>query len=62
MLSKLLRQDACKDCQHVIAKHEFTFDVVDDYQEYSMTCLLCGNGSAEVSVMPVDPRKASELF
>nr|XP_060628587.1 protein Churchill isoform X2 [Anolis sagrei ordinatus] len=23
----------CKNCHHVIARHEYTFSVVDDYQE-----------------------------
>lgn len=24
--------DVCKNCDHVIARHEYTFSVVDDYQ------------------------------
>ncbi|KAK3714399.1 hypothetical protein QZH41_020647 [Actinostola sp. cb2023] len=35
----------CTICGHVIAEHTYTFRVDDDYQEYSMTCLLCGKGS-----------------
>lgn len=28
--------DLCKNCHHLIARHEYTFSVVDDYQ----VCLL----------------------
>lgn len=24
--------DVCKNCDHVVARHEYTFSVVDDYQ------------------------------
>lgn len=24
--------DVCKNCDHVIARHEYTFSVVDEYQ------------------------------
>lgn len=36
----------CKNCDHVIARHEYTFTVVDDYQvscainHYSLSFLL----------------------
>lgn len=38
--------DMCKNCDHVIARHEYTFTVVDDYQvscainHYSLSFLL----------------------
>lgn len=28
----LLLPDVCKNCDHVIASHEYTFSVVDEYQ------------------------------
>ena len=51
----------CPKCDHVVGKHEHVFEVVDDYQEYTMTCVLCGRGADTRSVMPVDPR-ASAIF
>eukprot|EP00051_Salpingoeca_urceolata_P010008 m.121958 g.121958 ORF g.121958 m.121958 type:complete len:115 (+) comp16545_c1_seq3:120-464(+) len=49
----------CASCGHVVAKHEYTFGVDEDeeFQEYMMTCVLCGRGAASVSVMPYDPRE-----
>lgn len=33
LLSLLLSlSDVCKNCDHVIARHEYTFSVVDEYQ------------------------------
>uniref|UniRef100_A0A803K218 Protein Churchill n=1 Tax=Xenopus tropicalis TaxID=8364 RepID=A0A803K218_XENTR len=52
----------CKNCHHVIAKHEYTFSVVDDYQEYTMLCMLCGRAEDSVSVLPDDPRQMAPLF
>ena len=48
--------DVCAHCDHVIAKHTYTFKVEDGYQEYTMVCKLCGRGAAESSVLPNDPR------
>ena len=31
-------------------------------QEYTMTCDLCGTGSASVSVAPADPRQTGGVF
>ncbi|KAM3877072.1 LOW QUALITY PROTEIN: protein Churchill-like [Diretmus argenteus] len=31
------------NCDHVVARHTYTFSVVDEYQEYTM---LCGNAVA----------------
>lgn len=28
--------DVCKNCHHVIARHEYTFSVVDDYQVWTL--------------------------
>uniref|UniRef100_A0AAR2LTZ2 Protein Churchill n=1 Tax=Pygocentrus nattereri TaxID=42514 RepID=A0AAR2LTZ2_PYGNA len=52
----------CKNCDHVIARHEYTFTVVDDYQEYTMLCMLCGKAEDSISVMPDDPRQSAPLF
>ncbi|KAM8920738.1 protein Churchill [Pelodytes ibericus] len=52
----------CTNCHHVIAKHEYTFSVVDDYQEYTMLCMLCGRAEDSVSVLPDDPRQTAPLF
>ncbi|XP_066928913.1 protein Churchill-like [Clytia hemisphaerica] len=38
----------CDSCAHVIAEHEYTFSVIDEEQEYSMNCLLCGTGEDTV--------------
>ncbi|KAL8619557.1 hypothetical protein ACOMHN_019613 [Nucella lapillus] len=49
-------QHVCSHCEHVVANHEYTFKVADEYQEYEMSCLLCGNGEDSRSIMPYDPR------
>uniref|UniRef100_A0A8C4WHR4 Protein Churchill n=1 Tax=Gopherus evgoodei TaxID=1825980 RepID=A0A8C4WHR4_9SAUR len=54
--------DVCKNCHHMIARHEYTFSVVDDYQEYTMLCLLCGRAEDSVSILPDDPRQTAPLF
>ncbi|XP_041095800.1 protein Churchill [Polyodon spathula] len=52
----------CKNCHHVIARHEYTFSVVDDYQEYTMLCMLCGKAEDTISILPDDPRRMAPLF
>ncbi|XP_077176995.1 protein Churchill isoform X5 [Paroedura picta] len=52
----------CKTCHHVIARHEYSFSVVDDYQEYTMLCLLCGKAEDSISVLPDDPHLMTPLF
>uniref|UniRef100_A0A4W5MF05 Protein Churchill n=1 Tax=Hucho hucho TaxID=62062 RepID=A0A4W5MF05_9TELE len=52
----------CKNCDHVVARHEYTFSVVDDYQEYTMLCMLCGKAEDSISVLPDDPRQTAPLF
>jgi len=52
----------CILCGHKIASHEYTFSVDDQFQEYSMNCMLCGYGEDSCSFMPDDPRKAAQLF
>ena len=52
--------DVCSVCEHVIAEHRHEFWIENGYQEYRMDCLLCGIGEDSVSIMPRDPRKASE--
>ncbi|PKU32414.1 protein hypothetical protein [Limosa lapponica baueri] len=54
--------DLCKNCHHLIARHEYTFSVVDDYQEYTMLCLLCGRAEDSISILPDDPRQMTPLF
>ncbi|NXA40625.1 CHUR protein, partial [Eudromia elegans] len=51
----------CRNCSHFIARHEYTFSVGDDYQEYTMLCLLCGRAEDSVSVLPDDPRHGTPL-
>ncbi|XP_019642696.1 PREDICTED: protein Churchill-like [Branchiostoma belcheri] len=55
-------QHLCQNCDHVIAEHEYRFCVEEGYQEYQMTCLLCGSGEDSISVLPDDPRKEMDLF
>ncbi|NXK83920.1 CHUR protein, partial [Amazona guildingii] len=52
----------CRHCHHLIARHEYTFSVVDDYQEYTMLCLLCGRAEDSISILPDDPRQMTPLF
>ncbi|KQL42468.1 churchill domain containing 1, isoform CRA c [Amazona aestiva] len=54
--------DLCRHCHHLIARHEYTFSVVDDYQEYTMLCLLCGRAEDSISILPDDPRQMTPLF
>ncbi|XP_062488568.1 protein Churchill, partial [Pezoporus occidentalis] len=54
--------DLCRSCHHLIARHEYTFSVVDDYQEYTMLCLLCGRAEDSISILPDDPRQMTPLF
>ncbi|XP_025105280.1 protein Churchill-like [Pomacea canaliculata] len=49
-------QHVCSQCNHVVANHEYTFKVEGEYQEYEMSCMLCGNGEDSRSIMPYDPR------
>uniref|UniRef100_A0A3Q2Q1Z3 Protein Churchill n=1 Tax=Fundulus heteroclitus TaxID=8078 RepID=A0A3Q2Q1Z3_FUNHE len=54
--------NVCKNCDHVVARHEYTFSVVDEYQEYTMLCMLCGKAEDSISVLPDDPRQSAPLF
>eukprot|EP00042_Codosiga_hollandica_P017466 m.48191 g.48191 ORF g.48191 m.48191 type:complete len:111 (+) comp47686_c0_seq5:274-606(+) len=47
----------CQNCNHKVATHKYTFYVRDSFQEFSMTCILCGRGAHSASVMPNDPRQ-----
>ena len=38
----LFQIDACKHCDHIVAKHTHTFEVRGAWQESSMVCILCG--------------------
>jgi len=52
----------CKTCSHVIASHSYTFKVEDEYQEYEMSCLLCGNAEDSRSILPCDSRQQPMYF
>ena len=49
-------EHACSSCGHVVARHEYAFQVDDNFQNFSMMCLLCGRAEDTRSVMPDDPR------
>ncbi|XP_074655955.1 protein Churchill-like [Tubulanus polymorphus] len=55
-------EHTCADCNHVIANHEYTFEVDDDFQHYTMMCELCGCAEDQRSILPYDPRAQQELF
>ncbi|CAL1526206.1 unnamed protein product [Lymnaea stagnalis] len=46
----------CSQCDHVIAEHEHTFRIEEEFQIYSMSCMLCGSAEDQRSIMPIDPR------
>ncbi|CAG0887218.1 unnamed protein product [Darwinula stevensoni] len=46
----------CGECGHVVAKHHYTFNVMEEYQEYEMECVLCGIAEDSISITPIDPR------
>jgi len=48
---------ACSSCSHVVACHSYTFFIEDGFQNYTMSCLLCGAAEDERSCLPDDPRK-----
>lgn len=52
----------CPRCGHLVAEHEYTFRVEGQYQEYMMTCLLCGTAADSVSILPDDPAKSTNIF
>ncbi|KAJ7305087.1 hypothetical protein JRQ81_010913 [Phrynocephalus forsythii] len=52
----------CKNCHHIIPRHEYTFSVVDDYQEYTMLCMLRGRAEDSIRVLPDDPHLMTRLF
>lgn len=52
----------CKNCHHVIARHEYTFSIMDEFQEYTMLCMLCGKAEDTISILPDDPRQMTLLF
>eukprot|EP00071_Canis_lupus_P057279 XP_852848.2 LOW QUALITY PROTEIN: protein Churchill [Canis lupus familiaris] len=52
----------CKNCHHIIARHEYTFSIMDEFQEYTMLCLLCGKAEDTISILPDDPRQMTLLF
>jgi len=52
----------CRICRHVVASHSCTFKIEDSYQEYEMSCLLCGSSEDSRSILPCDPRHQSQFF
>ena len=55
-------QHICELCGHVVATHEYTFQVDSGYQEYEMNCELCGFGQDRICIMPDDPEKCHGEF
>ena len=49
-------EHACSCCGHVVARHEYAFQVDENFQNFSMMCLLCGRAEDTRSVLPDDPR------
>ena len=49
-------EHSCSSCGHVVARHEYSFNVDDSFQNFSMMCLLCGRAEDSRSIMPDDPR------
>ncbi|XP_023373391.1 protein Churchill [Otolemur garnettii] len=62
LTSAVMSSDLCKNCHHVIARHEYTFSIMDEFQEYTMLCLLCGKAEDSISILPDDPRQMTLLF
>ncbi|KAL9954598.1 hypothetical protein ACROYT_G042160 [Oculina patagonica] len=52
----------CPSCDHLVAEHEYTFRVEGQYQEYMMTCLLCGTAADSVSILPENPAYNTNNF
>ncbi|KAJ7371076.1 Protein Churchill [Desmophyllum pertusum] len=52
----------CPTCDHLVAEHEYTFRVEGKYQEYMMTCLLCGRAADSVSILPDNPATNIDNF
>jgi hypothetical protein len=50
----------CSSCQHVVARHEYTFAVEGEFQNFEMACGLCGSAQHEASVDVFDPRLAPD--
>lgn len=53
----VIYEHKCKACGHLVASHMFRFRVEGDFQEYEMSCLLCGSSEDSRSVLPYDPRQ-----
>ncbi|CAH3160870.1 unnamed protein product [Pocillopora meandrina] len=52
----------CPSCEHLVAEHEYTFRVEGKYQEYMMTCLLCGTAADSISILPESPTENTSTF
>lgn len=50
----------CRACEHVVAKHCYTFEVQGEFQVFEMQCPLCGFAQHEASIEPFDPRLAPD--
>ncbi|XP_050705270.1 protein Churchill-like [Eriocheir sinensis] len=55
-------EHVCGECQHVVARHLHVFWVEDGYQNYTMSCMLCGGAEDTRSCLPDDPRFEAALF
>lgn len=47
-------QHVCPNCEHVVASHEYTFCVDDQYMMYTMSCALCGEAEDDRCILPYD--------
>lgn len=52
----------CPGCDHLVAEHEYTFRVEGNYQEYMMSCLLCGTAADSISILPGSPTENTSTF
>jgi len=50
----------CSACSHIICEHTWNFRIDGEYQEYEMSCLLCGCGESSHSIAPHDPKKINQ--
>lgn len=53
-------EDHCRQCDHLVAQHFWSFYVVDGVQEYVMDCALCGHGANSVRIHPIVLQNADQ--
>jgi len=52
----------CAECEHVIAQHNWEFEIVDENQEYSMDCELCGYAQSTHAIDPTDSAEMNKYL